>query len=124
MMVPRLRYCLLIQEHDRAVGLMHEEICLIDSGFEDRQKFVCSNMIGTRTITGNDAVDDASGRHTRNIGHETYLPTIGFYFLSAYHGVECIIPAFDENMRVQELDKSQGCCFAENSDVVHACEGR
>ena len=123
-MVPRLRYCLLIKENDREVGLMHEEMCYMDSGFEGRQRFVCSNMIGTRTITRNDAVDYASGRHTRDIGHDTYLPTIGFYFLSAYHGVECIIPAFDENARSQELDKSQWRCFAENSDVVHACEGR
>ena len=51
---------------------------------------------------------DTSGRHPRHIGHETYLATIGFYFLSAYHGVERIIPAFDENMRSQELDQRQG----------------
>jgi hypothetical protein len=30
MMVPRLRYCPLIKEHDRAGGLMHEEMCYIE----------------------------------------------------------------------------------------------
>ena len=37
MMVPRLRYGLLIKENDHAVGLIHEGICDIDSGFEGRQ---------------------------------------------------------------------------------------